>query len=128
MVPNRFFHCGFPLYMVKFINSNTTGGRQKKYEKEMAMTSEERKELHKWVASGRSPYDNGDYIYGENGWPMDFVSAMRFEADQMEWFASLSEEEKQALQGKSQQYDTELDEPISMYTGILDEGEEYLPF
>ena len=65
----------------------------KKYEKEMAMTSEERKELHKWVASGRSPYDNGDYIYGENGWPMDFVSAMRFEADQMEWFASLSEEE-----------------------------------
>lgn len=46
----------------------------------------------------------------------------------MEWFASLSEEEKQALQGKSQQYDTELDEPISMYTGILDEGEEYLPF
>ena len=61
----------------------------KKYEKEMAMTSEERKELHKWVASGRSPYDNGDYIYGENGWPMDFVSAMRFEADQMEWFASL---------------------------------------
>ena len=94
----------------------------------MAMTSEERKELHKWVASGRSPYDNGDYIYGENGWPMDFVSAMRFEADQMEWFASLSEEEKQALQGKSQQYDTELGEPISMYTGILDEGEEYLPF
>ena len=34
----------------------------KKYEKEMAMTSGERKELHKWVASGRSPYDNGDYI------------------------------------------------------------------
>ena len=32
----------------------------KKYEKEMVMTSEERKELHKWVAKGRSPYDNGD--------------------------------------------------------------------
>ena len=100
----------------------------KKYEKEMAMTSEERKELHKWVASGRSPYDNGDYIYGENGWPMDFVSAMRFEADQMEWFASLSEEEKQALQERSQQYDTELDEPISMFAGIFEEGDVYLPF
>ena len=91
-------------------------------------TDYSRKELHKWVASGRSPYDNGDYIYGENGWPMDFVSAMRFEADQMEWFASLSEEEKQALQGKSQQYDTELDEPISMFAGIFEEGDVYLPF
>ena len=100
----------------------------KKYEKEMAMTSEERKELHKWVASGRSPYDNGDYIYGENGWPMDFVSALRFEADQMEWFASLSEEEKQALQGKSQQYDTELDEPISMFAGSFGLEDEELPF
>ena len=94
----------------------------------MAMTSEERKELHKWVASGRSPYDNGDYIYGENGWPMDFVSAMRFEADQMEWFASLSEEEKQALQGKSQQYDTELDEPISIFAGSFGAEGEELPF
>ena len=117
------FHKNVPLEHREFLTEQL-----KKYEKEMAMTSEERKELHKWVARGRSPYDNGDYIYGENGWPMDFVSALRFEADQMEWFASLSEEEKQALQGKSQQYDTELDEPISMYTGILDEGEEYLPF
>ena len=46
----------------------------------------------------------------------------------MEWFASLSEEEKQALQERSQQYDTELDEPISMFAGILEEGDEYLPF
>ena len=101
------FHKNVPLEHREFLTEQL-----KKYEKEMTMTSEERKELHKWVASGRSPYDNGDYIYGENGWPMDFVSALRFEADQMEWFASLSEEEKQALQGKSQQYDTELDEPI----------------
>lgn len=117
------FHKSVPLEHREFLTEQL-----KKYEKEMAMTSEERKELHKWVARGRSPYDNGDYIYGENGWPMDFVSAMRFEADQMEWFASLSEEEKQALQGKSQQYDTELDEPISMYAGSFDAGDEYLPF
>ena len=117
------FHKNVPLEHREFLTEQL-----KKYEKEMAMTSEERKELHKWVASGRSPYDNGDYIYGENGWPMDFVSALRFEADQMEWFASLSEEEKQALQGKSQQYDTELDEPISMLAEILEEGDEYRPF
>ena len=117
------FHKNVPLEHREFLTEQL-----KKYEKEMTMTSEERKELHKWVASGRSPYDNGDYIYGENGWPMDFVSALRFEADQMEWFASLSEEEKQALQGKSQQYDTELDEPISMFAGIFEEGAVYLPF
>lgn len=117
------FHKNVPLEHREFLTEQL-----KKYEKEMAMTSEERKELHKWVARGRSPYDNGDYIYGENGWPMDFVSAMRFEADQMEWFASLSEEEKRALQGRAQQYDTELDEPISMFAGSFGEGDEYLPF
>lgn len=99
----------------------------KQYEKEMAMTSDERKELHKWVASGRSPYDNGDYIYGENGWPMDFVSAMRFEAEQLEWFASLSEEERQELLKSSQQYDTELDEPVSVFAGNFGTEDE-LPF
>lgn len=69
----------------------------KKYEKETTMTSDERRELHKWVASGRSPYENGDFIYGENGWLMDFVNAERFVKEQLKWFQSLSEEEKQAL-------------------------------
>ena len=82
---------------------------------------------HKWVISGRSPYGNGDHIYGENGWPMDFVSAMRFKADQVEWFASLSEEEKQKLLERSQQYDIELDEPVSVFAGNFDTEDE-LPF
>lgn len=34
----------------------------KEYEEYTPMTSTERKELYKWVASGHSPYDNGDYI------------------------------------------------------------------
>ena len=38
----------------------------KQYKKEMTMTKNELRELEKWVASGRSPYDNGDYIYSEN--------------------------------------------------------------
>lgn len=103
----------------------------KKYEKEMTMTSEERRELHKWVAKGHSPYDNGDFIYGENGWPMDFVSALRFVDDQLEWFASLSEEEQEALLHNNEpQYDTQMDEPVfcvSSYLCEVDPDEE-LPF
>lgn len=57
----------------------------RQYEKEMRMTSDERKELHKWVASGRSPYDNGDYICSDGGYPLDFVSALRFVEEQLEW-------------------------------------------
>ena len=103
----------------------------KKYEKEMAMTSAERKELHKWVASGRSPYDNGDYICGENGWPMDFVSAMRFVNEQLEWFESLSEEEKESLLHKNEsQYDTHSDELVfCMSSGLRDlYPDEELPY
>ena len=103
----------------------------KKYEKEMKMTSEERKELHKWVARGRSPYDNGDYICGENGCPMDFVSALRFMDEQMEWYENLPEEEKNALhQNNRPQYDTQADEPVicmSAYISMLELNEE-LPF
>lgn len=103
----------------------------KKYEKEMVMTSEERKELHKWVAKGRSPYDNGDYVCGENGWPMDFVSAMRFMEEEMEWFESLSEKEKEALRHNNEiQYDTHSDEPVfcmSFNLRALDPDKE-LPF
>ena len=103
----------------------------KKYEAEMAMTSLERKELHKWVASGRSPYDNGDYIYSENGWPMDFVNAMRFVVDQIQWFQNLSEEEREEfLQENQPQYDTVSEEPIlqDSYHAKYWNPEEELPF
>lgn len=103
----------------------------KKYEKEMTMTSEERRELHEWVAKGHSPYDNGDFIYGENGWPMDFVSALRFVDDQLEWFESLSEEEQEALLHNNEpQYDTQMDEPVFCAIPYLCEVDldEELPF
>lgn len=87
----------------------------RKYEKEVTMTTEERRELRKWVARGESPYDNGNNIHGENGWPMDFVNAMRFVSDQTEWFMSLSEEEQQKLIGSSAGHELEKDDflPIS---------------
>ena len=70
----------------------------KQYKKEITMSKDELRELEKWVASGRSPYDNGDYIYSENGCPMDFVSAMRFQDEMYEWWTSLSKEERELME------------------------------
>lgn len=47
---------------------------------------------------------------------MDFVNAMRFEEEQLEWFRGLSEEEQQELLSKATVYDTEMDGPILIGT------------
>lgn len=110
-------------------NRDVLSEQLKKYEKEVAMTSDERRELHKWVSAGNSPYDNGDYIYSENGWPMDFVNAMRFVEEQLEWFRSLSEEEQQELISGSVAYDTESEEPVLIASNLYaTDLEEELPF
>lgn len=55
----------------------------KEYESETQMSKEEHLLLHEWVASGRSPYENGDYIYGAGGL-LDFISAHRTMQEIME--------------------------------------------
>lgn len=83
----------------------------KEYEANTPMNKEERKALHDWVANGRSPYDNGDYICGDNGFPLDFISALRAEKELRDWFDSLSEEEKEAERmGYIYQYSPETDD------------------
>lgn len=67
----------------------------KEYEAMTPMNKEKRKALHNWVANGRSPYDNGDYICGYGGFPLDFISALRAEKELQDWFDGLSEEEKE---------------------------------
>ena len=87
--------------------------------------------LHEWVAKGRSPYDNGDYICGAGGYPLDFISALRAEKELQDWFDSLSEAEKEAeRQGRSYQYATETDEiyfDISTFQ-MTDAEDDDLPF
>lgn len=101
----------------------------RQYEKEMRMTSDERKELHKWVASGRSPYDNGDYICSDGGYPLDFVSALRFVEEQLEWYQSLSEAEKEALHSDDIEYITETDEiMVNCSKYYQTDPDEELPF
>ena len=89
----------------------------RQYEKEMRMNSDERKALHKWVASGRSPYDNGDYICTDGGYPLDFVSALRFE------------EEKEDLSSRSIEYNTKTDElMVNCSKYYQTDPDEELPF
>ena len=59
---NMRFHKNVPQENREFLTEQL-----RQYEKEMRMNADERKALHKWVASGRSPYDNGDYICTEGG-------------------------------------------------------------
>lgn len=49
-----------------------------KYKNEKSMTPDEKVELHKWVASGHDPYENGWGYCFENGHQMDFLEAVRF--------------------------------------------------
>jgi hypothetical protein len=42
------------------------------------MTAQERKELREWVKSGNDIFENPWCISWENGWPMDYIHALRF--------------------------------------------------
>ena len=44
-------------------------------------TPEEKAELNAWVMSGHDPYDNPYSVWGENGFPLDYISALRFWRD-----------------------------------------------
>lgn len=93
----------------------------KKYKKEIKMTKEEQRDLEKWVASGHSPYDNGDYIYTEYGYPMDFVNAMRFFNEIIEKMRSMSEEElDKFLREQNGDYDRTLEK-----SGELEKNRKY---
>jgi len=45
------------------------------------ITKSEINELREWVASGNSVYDNPYFYSDESGWPMDYISAMRFDEE-----------------------------------------------
>lgn len=71
-----------------------------KYEKEKAITLYERKDLYSWVASGKSPYENGYYYYYENGSLMDFVDASRFNEELCHMLENMSDEEREEYLGR----------------------------
>lgn len=56
------------------------------------MTEDEKKELYEWVAAGNSVHDNPYYIYGEDGHPMDYITAIRLNEDLCEEMKNLTPE------------------------------------
>ena len=79
----------------------------KEYEKEMKMTKEERKNLHEWVSMGHSPYENSWSACYEGGYPVDYLSAEREMREELEYYESLTDEEKSNYRGYTMEYDTE---------------------
>lgn len=70
------------------------------YENTMVMSHEERKEVRHWVMAGNSPYDNGWYLYDEDGCLLDVVTALRIVEDEA------------AMKEATYAYDTTSDEPM----------------
>lgn len=52
-------------------------GLLKTYEKSTPMSTEERRQLHKWVSKGNSPYSNECHIHDGDGFVLDYVAALR---------------------------------------------------
>jgi len=69
----------------------------KEYEQTVGeLTLDERKELHEWVKAGNSVRENPALIYGEDGGPMDYISAimiiddMNRNPDDYQWWQSVA--------------------------------------
>ena len=70
-----------------------------RYKREIGhMTKEEWNLLVDWVYSGHSPYMNGDGIFDDDGWPLDYINTLRFWDAQKESSDSISEEQKKAAE------------------------------
>ena len=64
-----------------------------RYKREIGhMTKEEWNLLVDWVYSGHSPYTNGDGVFDDDGWPLDFINTLRSWNEMQEYCDSLDDE------------------------------------
>lgn len=85
----------------------------KEYESTIGtLTEDEKKELHEWVTTGNSVHDNPYYIYGEDGYPMDYINAARCVKE-------LCEEMRDLTPEKSAEFECEreVEDPTDPLTG-----------
>ena len=66
------------------------------YLRENNASPEEKRTVWQWVLLGRDIYDNPWYYVFAGGVPMDLISALRFDKELNEWYASLTQEEREA--------------------------------
>ena len=66
-----------------------------KFKETHPMTPEELKAIESWVNEGNSVYDNPSLIYGENGYPLDFLAAYRDDEDTRNTLNAMSKEERE---------------------------------
>ena len=65
------------------------------YLRENNASHEERRKVWQWVHLGTDIYDNPWYYVFTGGMPMDLLSAIRFDRELDEWYASLTPEERE---------------------------------
>lgn len=81
-----------------------------RYKREIGhMTNEEWNLLVDWVYSGHSPYTNGDGVFDDDGWPLDFINTLRSWDEMQKYYNSMEEDEHR-----------ESEESISDFTDIPD--------
>ena len=70
------------------------------YLKENNATKEERREVWQWVHRGVDVYDNPWLYAWSGGFPMDLLSALRFDLELRQWYNSLTPEERETELGR----------------------------
>ena len=69
-----------------------------RYKREIGhMTKEEWNMLVDWVYSGHSPYTNGDGVFDDDGWPLDFINTLRGWNEMQKYCDHLEDEVCQTL-------------------------------
>ena len=67
-----------------------------RYKREIGhITKEEWNLLVDWVYSGHSPYTNGDGVFDDDGWPLDFINTLRSWNEMQEYCDSKDEDDFQ---------------------------------
>ncbi len=77
-----------------------------RYKREIGhMTNEEWNLLVDWGYSGHSPYTNGDGVFDDDCWPMDFINTLRSWKEMQEEFDEMQEHSNSQCEEKHQSYD-----------------------
>lgn len=76
-----------------------------RYKREIGhMSKEEWNMLVDWVYSGHSPYTNGDNVFDDDGWPLDFINTLRSWNEMRDCFDCINDEENNESEEGTQNF------------------------